>query len=265
MSSSSRSIAAARQKRAGEQVQKVNTSRPVTSISSQSAFAQQFQQQQQQQQQQMMNPNSLIGNRNVRQNQSNQSMPPQIPPQYSQQIPQEQITKISVSDAVGLITLRLGRLENIINESLEEGVFKQSSDNNDNNDKNVIPSNMKLVSDEVFENIANRINLLESKLIAFNNQLGNITKEMADMKNTVVDGNLSIHNFMNETNEKFVVYENALAELESSLEIQLHENLEQLENVDDENNDLVVSANIIETTEETVNENISITTTEISE
>ena len=38
MSRSSRSIAAARQKRAGEQSQPMNTSRPVTSISSQGAL-----------------------------------------------------------------------------------------------------------------------------------------------------------------------------------------------------------------------------------
>ena len=59
MSSSSRSIAAARQKRAGEQSQPMNTSRPVTSISSQGAFAQQYQQQ-------MMAQNIPVGSKNVR-------------------------------------------------------------------------------------------------------------------------------------------------------------------------------------------------------
>jgi hypothetical protein len=59
MSSSSRSIAAARQKRAGEQSQPMNNSRPVTSISSQGAFAQQYQQQ-------MMSQSIPVGSKNVR-------------------------------------------------------------------------------------------------------------------------------------------------------------------------------------------------------
>jgi hypothetical protein len=239
MSSSSRSIAAARQKRAGEQVQKMNTSRPVTSISSQSAFAQQFQQQQQQ----MMNAPSSIGNRNIRSVQTNQPLPSPVMPQVSQ----DQITKISVSDAVGLITLRLGRLESIVNESIEDGMFKHNSDNNI--EKNIIPSNMKLVSDEVFENIVNRINLLESKMISFNNQLENITKEVSDVKNIVVDNNSTIHSFMNETNEKFVIYENALAEIESNLEV--------VSPVEANNDEVVVTSNENESTTEVAYENMN--------
>jgi hypothetical protein len=260
MSSSSRSIAAARQKRAGEQVQKMNnTSRPVTSISSQSAFAQQFQNQQQ-----LLNAASSVGNRNVRPIQQNQSMPPPIPSQIPVQIPQDQPTKITVSDAVGLITLRLSRLENIINDVVEGNVLKNNNENN-----SIIPSNMKLVSDEVFENIVNRINLLESKVISFNNQLENITKDMSDIRNVVVNNNSTIHNFMNETNDKFVLYENALSELESSLEIAVpqdknNENTDECDDVN-ENMEEVVSANVNETMKEDVNENISIATTEIVE
>jgi hypothetical protein len=92
MSSSSRSIAAARQKRAGEQSQPMNTSRPVTSISSQGAFAQQYQQQ-------MMAQNIPVSSKNVRvaqnkgQIQGNQKFQQQ---QQQQQQQQEQTTKIIV-------------------------------------------------------------------------------------------------------------------------------------------------------------------------
>ena len=106
MSSSSRSIAAARQKRAGEQSQPMNTSRPVTSISSQGAFAQQYQQQ-------MMSQNNIpIGSKNIRVAQNRTQNPSQgrINKNATQdnQMQQDQITKISVSNAIGLITLRLG-------------------------------------------------------------------------------------------------------------------------------------------------------------
>ena len=156
MSSSSRSIAAARQRRAGEQSQPMNNSRPVTSISSQGAFAQQ-----QQYQQQRMGQNIPIGSKNSRVAQAqSQSAGQSANYQSSQQ--SQQTTKISVSNAVGLITLRLGKLEQIINDmQLEEGGMNL---NNNNNNGDGIPSNMKLVSDEVFENIVNRINLLESKI-----------------------------------------------------------------------------------------------------
>ncbi len=202
MSSSSRSIAAARQKRAGEQSQPMNTSRPVTSISSQGAFAQQYQQQ-------MMSQSIPINSKNVRvaQNKSqfqggrggNQNM------QQQQQLEQDQSTKISVSNAIGLITLRLGKLEKMINEVSEEGGFS----NNENNNMSSIPPNMKLVTDEVFENIVNRLNLLESKII-------NYQTEMSDIKTTLDNFSSLLSSFINDTNDKFVDYENALTEIENN-------------------------------------------------
>jgi hypothetical protein len=216
MSSSSRSIAAARQKRAGEQAPQMNNSRPVTSISSQGAFAQQ----QQYQQQQMMNQNIPVGSKNVRvaqnrsqtvgsggrmNNQTNQSQP-------------DQTTKISVSDAIGLITLRLGRLENIVNDAIEDGSINNTN-GLDSTGNSVIPSNMKLVSDEVFENIVNRINLLESKVINFTNQNENFVKEISGIQYSINNFNETLSSFMNEMNDKFIDYENALGEIEKNIEI----------------------------------------------
>jgi hypothetical protein len=203
MSSSSRSIAAARQKRAGEQAQPMNNSRPVTSISSQGAFAQQYQQQ-------MMSQSIAVNSKNVRvaQNRSqiqggrgsNQNI------QQQQQEQQDQSTKISLSNAIGLITLRLGKLEKMINEVSEEGGFG----NNENNTHNAsIPPNMKLVTDEVFENIVNRLNLLESKII-------NYQTEMSDVKDSLNNCNALLSSFINETNEKFMDYETALTEIENN-------------------------------------------------
>ena len=211
MSSSSRSIAAARQKRAGEQSQTMNTSRPVTSISSQGAFAQQYQQQ-------MMAQNIPVGSKNVRvaqnkgQIQGNQKFQQQ---QQQQQQQQEQTTKISVSNAIGLVTLRLGRLESIVSDAIEQGGFN----NGNNTESTQIPSNMKLVSDEVFENIVNRINLLESKVIQFTNQTEKLENEMTNTQSSIIALNTLLSSFINDTNEKFVDYENALAEIEQNFEI----------------------------------------------
>lgn len=217
MSSSSRSIAAARQKRAGEQSQPMNTSRPVTSISSQGAFAQQYQQQ-------MMAQNIPVGSKNVRvahnkgQIQGARTNLNGNQKLQQQQQQQEQSTKISVSNAIGLVTLRLGRLESLVSDVIDQGGFN----NGNNSESTQIPTNMKMVSDEVFENIVNRLNLLESKVIQFINQTEKLEKlenEMTNMQNSIIALNTSMSSFINETNDKFIDYENALAEIEQNFEI----------------------------------------------
>lgn len=235
MSSSSRSIAAARQKRAGEQVQNLNTNRPVTSITSHNVFAQQYQQ--------MAPPPISNGNKNIRGLQKNQS----FKNNNMVQTPQENNSKITFSDAVGLITLRLGRLENIVNETMEE--ISMKSNNTENNNNVSIPPNMKIISDEVFENIVNRINLLESKIITFGAQIENINKEFIDIKNLSIHNNITLEKFIHETNDKFVVYENALSELENNLQPVS----EEMENVEVENNNIIMDNKVDENTENTEN------------
>jgi hypothetical protein len=229
MSSSSRSIAAARQKRAGEQSQPMNNSRPVTSISSQSVFAQQ------QYQQQMMSQSIPVGSKNVRiaQNRSQAQGGRGSNQNIQQQQQQDQSTKISVSNAIGLITLRLGKLEKMITEGIEDGGFN----NNENNDHRMssIPPNMKLVTDEVFENIVNRLNLLESKVI--NNQT-----EISDIKTTLDNFSSLLSSFINDTNDKFIDYENALTEIENNFAGENNvkdeiDNAEAVEIVEEESDD----------------------------
>jgi len=217
--SSSRSIAAARQKRAGEQSsQPMNNSRPITSISSQGAFAQQ----------QMMSQNIAVNGKNVRVAQ-NRAQNSRSASNMQQQQP-EQTTKISISNAIGLVTLRLGRLENYISEMVEDGKFNNNNNNDDGNGGNPsIPSNMKLVSDEVFENIVNRLNLLESKIIQSTSQTDNLNKDVADIKKAINNFNAVLASFINETNEKFMDYEAALAEIEQKIEINADMNVDNNE------------------------------------
>jgi hypothetical protein len=112
--SSSRSIAAARNRRAsgGEQPPlNQGRPRPNTSIGSQPAFAQQQQQfqqpnrrivsQQQQPQQQQQQSKQQQQQRNFKSGQTPGSVPIAL-------------NKISISDAIGLITIRLGRVEQFI-------------------------------------------------------------------------------------------------------------------------------------------------------
>jgi len=245
--SSSRSIAAARQKRAGEPSNNVNTnsSRPVTSISSQAVFAQQQQQQQQQQpRQQQINPKYNQINTNAgRQQRSGISQNQQQIPSASAQ--QKQLTKISLPDAIGLITLRLGKLEKFIQESMEDGSFSFMSGNNNNNDYE--SNNMKLVSDEVFENITTRLENLEKKNNNkannnSNDQILKVNKDIKDIKDSINNLNTKVSSFINETQDKFLDYESALVEIEKNIGVSIDDNNyneQENENIDDYTENIV--------------------------
>ena len=144
---SSRSLAAARARRAGENAPPVSGNRPGTSVGSAAAFSgmpqppnnvrvarppqqmsPQYQQQMPPQYQQQMPP----------QYQQQQQMPqrqqqmPRQPSATYQQIQQQQqqsqnglpFSKLSISDAIGLITLRLGRVEQWVIETEHENETK---------------------------------------------------------------------------------------------------------------------------------------------
>jgi hypothetical protein len=190
--SSSRSIAAARQRRAADTP--VSQNRPRTSIASQSAFSPQPQQQQQQQQirtaqqinrtnpqiqqsyqqqqqmqQQQMQQQQMQQQQMQRQQMQQSQQKNQI--QQKQQIQQQDIknepTKISVSDAIGLITLRLGRLENIT-----KNVDLYSNEPNDEN-KGLSGnySSSATFDDVVARSIISRLEDLEKKINSPNKQV----------------------------------------------------------------------------------------------
>ena len=82
--------------------------------------------------------------------------PPQMqgyPGQPMQQQQQMQMpAKLSVSDAIALITLRLGRLEQIVQNMPVDGQMSVGSDG----------ENIRIVDNEVFENMAQRLDALEA-------------------------------------------------------------------------------------------------------
>ncbi len=164
---SSRSLQQARARRAGENAPPVSGNRPITSIGSQAAFAQQM-------------PNGMGYNmppppNNVRIAKAQPKQPPQQTyqnqqyqnqqyqnQQQPQQTPQNPnglpFTKLSISDAIGLITLRLGRVEQWIIDTdaeNENGVGVNKSNISS------IPDGCKIVENSVLTTIVNRLDALE--------------------------------------------------------------------------------------------------------
>jgi hypothetical protein len=175
--SSSRSIAAARNKRAGEPVQQQQQyNRPGTSISAQPAFSQQQQQQHQQQQ-------------------SKNSTPPQN-------------TKLTISDAIGLITLRLGRVEQIIQD---DGLHNHTSN---------IPDNTQIVDKSVINSIINRLDSLEKKEkeSTNNTQVTKLEKELRDIKDALMIQMVKYEKFNVETDRRFSDVDAAFVELEKGIQ-----------------------------------------------
>lgn len=236
--SSSRSITAARSRRAGEQVPPVSGTRPGTSIGSHAAFAPQPQYQQQ------PSPNVRVARGQPPPQQQQQPMQMQQP---SNGLP---FTKLSISDAIGLITLRLGRVEQFIidveNGEQSIGGLSQGS----------IPENSKIVDSSVINNIVSRIDSLEKRETNTNNseQLATINDEITGIrvqvnklneefiKNNLLLSNhneqifrfnrtltetkdllqsltLKVDGHIQETTEKFGDFEYAITEVEKSIPI----------------------------------------------
>ena len=192
--SSSRSIAAARARRAGEQSQPMQPpNRPVTSINSQAAFAQQ-----QQYQGQQRNQPPMPQGKNVR-----IASAPMNQPQKMQNTEQSSRPKMTISDAIGLVTLRLGRVESILIEKEHE-----QSMNGGN-----IPENCQIVDKSVLATIVARIEALEKN----NKDFSQLTNEIKNIKEGFINMNAKIDTHIKDSNERFDIYETALAEIEKQI------------------------------------------------
>ena len=204
MSSSSRSIAAARSRRAGESQPPVSGGRPGTSIASHSAFVQQ----------QMPPPpsnNVRIAKAPMQQQQQQQQVQGGLP-----------FSKLSVSDAIGLITLRLGRIEQFVMESENDDVHSQSKGN--------IPENSKIVDNSVLTTIINRLDSLEKREGTNNvastvastvaSSVASLEKELKETKDLLSHLLFKFELFSKETNEKFGDFEGAITEIEKNMESQ---------------------------------------------
>ena len=194
--SSSRSIAAARNRRAGEQAP---TSRPGTSISAQPAFSQQQQQQ---------NKRSVTA----------QNSTPNVPVTNNN-------AKLTISDAIGLITLRLGRVEQIIMEAEHNGVFSIGSS---------VPDGTNLVDKSVINSIVNRLDSLEKKEkeSSSNQQTNKLESEIRDIKDLLMSQMVKYEKFTLETNKRFDDVDEAFVELEKQQETLICSDTSLLNDVD---------------------------------
>lgn len=256
MSSSSRSIAAARARRAGEQAPPMSGTRPGTSIGSHAAFApQQYQQQQ-------APPNVRVARgQPPMPPQMQQQMQQQMKQQMQQQMPQQMqqtpanglpFSKLSISDAIGLITLRLGRVEQFIID-VENGETSLNVSSNDLSSSS-IPENSKLIDASVLTNIVTRLDSLEKRESApinneqvtkINEEVASISLQVKKLNEEIIKGNLlkaqntekvfkldrdlietkdllkslamKLDAHIQESNEKFGDYEYAIAEIEKNI------------------------------------------------
>jgi hypothetical protein len=205
MSSSSRSIAAARSRRAGESQPPVSGGRPGTSIASHSAFAQQ-----------QMPPQPPSNNVRIA----------KAPPMQQQQQRQPQtnglaFNKLSVSDAIGLVTLRLGRVEQFIID-LENGEVST----NTKSGQSGIPENSKIIDNSVLTTIINRLDALEKKdsstssagSSASLDQVAKMEKDLKETKDLLSHLIFKLELLSKETNDRFMDFEGAITEIEKNME-----------------------------------------------
>jgi hypothetical protein len=261
---SSRSLAAARSRRAGDNIPPpVSGNRPVTSIGSQAAFVQQNMSQppsniriaggrtaQNPQQQQYPQQQQQYQQQQYQQQQYQQQKQYQEQKQYPQQQSQPTsnglpFTKLSISDAVGLITLRLGRVEQWIIEADHEEdleVNNTSSGNSTSIDTSVLTSifnrldsmensNPKVSNSEEVTKLSEDVTKLTEQLtrigdegikhnlaiLKHTEQLFRFERELVETKDILKTFMIKYDMFTTETNDKFTDFETALSELEKNV------------------------------------------------
>jgi hypothetical protein len=275
---SSRSLAAARSRRAGENAPPVSGNRPGTSIGSQSAFSQQMPQGYQTNIPQP--PSNVRTSKGQQQQNINQK----------QQQKQEQnmnsnglpFNKLSISDAIGLITLRLGRVEKWIIETDHDNEI------NENNHSNNLPENSRIVDNSVLSTIISRLDSVEKKESSdINNedisklssditklteqltrvgdegtkhtlaiakhaeQLFRFERELVETKDILKTFMIKYDLFSSETNNRFTDFEYALSDLEKIIqpietdETNVEKEKEEEESVEQANEDNTDNSNVI--------------------
>jgi hypothetical protein len=251
---SSRSLAAARSRRAGENVPPVSGNRPGTSIGSHAAFAPQGYQTQ------MPGPPPNVRTSRgppQQQYQQQQQTPQRAAYQQVQQSQQQSqsglpFSKLSFSDAIGLITLRLGRVEQWVIETEHEN---QNIDENETSQHSNLPENSKIIDNSVFSSIINRLEAVEKKepekvngeevtklsedvtklsdqlakiidegvkhnlaISKHTEQLFKFERELVETKDILKTFMIKYDLFAADTNNKFSDYEFALSELEKNIQ-----------------------------------------------
>lgn len=244
---SSRSLAAARAKRAGESAPPVSGNRPGTSIGSHAAFAPQ--QQTAPSYNNNMQPNNVRTGRAAPQQQQQNKVYQDIPQSQQQTKKDKPFNKITVSDAIGLITIRLGRVEQWIIDT------ENDTENSESHTLN-LPENSKIIDSSILNNFVSRLDSLEKKepgtvnseeilklsesvtklteqitrigdegikqsliISKHTEQIFKFDRDLVETKDLLKTFMMKYDMFANDTNNKFSDYELALSELEKNVQI----------------------------------------------
>jgi len=194
--SSSRSIAAARNRRAGDPVQQQQPpNRPGTSIGSSAAFQTQTQ----------------YGKKVPQQSQKNELPPPPKP-----NVP---FSKISVSDAIGLITLRLGKVEQYIIDTQHD--TETSGGGGGGGGGFSLPENTQLVDNSVFTSIINRLDSIEKKELQSKQLLTKIEQELSALNNKLNQYTIDTNTRLDDINDAFLILEEGQGKIQTDDQVQL--------------------------------------------
>ena len=210
--SSSKSVAAARARRATE----TPAQRPRSSIGSFS---------------QAPPPPSFAPQKNPRMAQQQQ----QPVYQQQQQQQQQQKPKISIGNAIALVSLRIGRLEQLLQENSEGGLSLSLATNGNDNKQNT----------DALDNIMNRLVLLENKPTfdkqAIDDVFSRLSRENKEIKDNFQRMVQQFNLFVKDTNEKFLDYEAAFIDMEQKMKAFVEE--EVMEDQIDNNESELIDAN----------------------
>jgi hypothetical protein len=234
--SSSKSIAAARNRRSGDSsVSQIQ--RPTKSINGQSNFSQ---------------PGAARPPQVGRMPQS-QNHGPLMQEKQNGPVP---ITKLTVSDAIGLVTLRLGRLEQFMLDVQAEGGISAGSSVE-------LPENTQLVDKSVINSIINRLDVVEKREPTKGTgtsgaQLTKLETELKEIKELLLNNimkfeklSLKYETHVRENDEKFNELSASVLDLETNIS-QINEGIElnQIQNdilIENETYDQVEENNVEET------------------
>jgi len=212
--SSSKSVAAARARRATE----TPAQRPRSSIGSFS---------------QAPPPPSFAPQKNPRMAQQQQPVYQQQPAYQQQQ--QQQKPKISIGNAIALVSLRIGRLEQLLQENSEGGLSLSLATNSADNKQNT----------DALDNIMNRLVLLENKPTfdkqAIDDVFSRLSRENKEIKDNFQRMVQQFNLFVKDTNEKFLDYEAAFIDMEQKMKAFVEEEI--MEDPVDETDVTVTDAN----------------------
>jgi K+/H+ antiporter YhaU regulatory subunit KhtT len=242
---SSRSLLAARARRAGENPPPVSGNRPGTSIGSHAAFAQQPGYQTNMP---LPPPNVRVARGQPVQQQKPQNSALQQVKQSQQQAQNSlPFSKLSISDAIGLITLRLGRVEQWVIETEHDNSLTE----NKSGDTSNLPENSRIIDNSILSSIINRLETVEKmptsestpelasnvaklteqltrigddvtkhtmEVSKHTEQLFKFNRELVETKDILKTFMIKYDQFVKETGEKFADYEVALTDLEKTFQ-----------------------------------------------